>query len=92
MTWVKHIYKIVCKTYGSLRTPYRFKKFLSENSKKALCESLVLSHFNYCYCLFPSLTKSPVDKTPKVQNPCERFIYNLRKLYGDHISPFFKLN
>ena len=58
--------------------------------KKSLCESLVLSHFNYCDCLFPSLTKSLVDKIQKVQNACVRFIYNLRKYDRDHISPFLK--
>ena len=90
MSWVKHVNKIVCNAYNSLRTLYRFKRFLSENAKKSLCESLVLSHFNYCDCLFPSLTKSLVDKIQKVQNACVRFIYNLRKYDRDHISPFLK--
>ena len=48
MTWVKHINKLVCHAYGSLRSLYRFKRFLSEATKKSLCESLVLSNFNYC--------------------------------------------
>ena len=90
MSWVKHVNKIVCNAYNSLRTLYRFKRFLSENAKKSLCESLVLSHFNYCDCLFPSLTKSLIEKIQKVQNSCVRFIYNLRKYDRDHISPFLK--
>ena len=90
MSWVKHINKTVCKAYNSLRTLYRFKRFLSEGAKKSLCESLVLSHFNYCDCLFPSLTKSLVEKIQKVQNSCVRFIYNLRKYDRDHISPLLQ--
>ena len=93
MSWVKHINKTVCKAYGSLRSLYRFKKFLSESSKKSLCETLVLSHFNYCDCLFPSLAKYLSEKIQKVQNACVRFIYNLRKYDRDHIRPFLiKLN
>ena len=87
MSWVKHVNKLICKAYGSLRTLYRFKRFLSESAKKSLCEALVLSHFNYCDCLFPSLNKSLVEKIQKVQNSCVRFIYNLRKYDRDHISP-----
>ena len=90
MTWVKHINKVVCRAYGSLRSLYRFKKLLSENAKKSLCESLVLSHFNYCDTVFPFINKSLEDKIQKVQNSCVRFISNLRKYdsYRDHISPY----
>ena len=88
MTWGKHINKTVGKAYGSLCSLYRFKRFLSENAKKSLCESLVLSHFNYCDCLFPILSKALNDKIQKVQNACVRFIFNLRKYDRDHIRPF----
>ena len=88
MTWIKHINKVVCQAYASLRSLYRFKRFLSENAKKSLCESLVLSHFNYCDCLFPSLNTALNDKIQKVQNACVRFIFNLRKYDRDHIRPY----
>ena len=88
MTWVKHINKIVCRAYCSLRPLYRFKRFLTEEAKKSLCESLVLSHFNYCDCLFPSLSQALNDKIQKVQNACVRFIFNLRKYDRDHIRPY----
>jgi ribonuclease P/MRP protein subunit RPP40 len=87
MSWVKHINKVVCKAYGSLRSLYRFKRFLSVTAKKSLCESLVLSHFNYCDTLFPFVSRALEEKIQKVQNSCVRFIYNLRKYDRDHISP-----
>ena len=87
MSWVKHT-NTVCKAYSSLRTLYRFKRFLSVSAKKSLCESLVLSHFNYCDGLFLNLTKVLFDKIQKVQNACVRFIYNLRKYDRDHIKPY----
>ena len=88
MSWVKHINKVVCRAYGSLRSLYRFKKLLSVNAKKSLCEALVLSHFNYCDTLFPFIHKALEDKIQKVQNSCVRFIFNLRKYDRDHISPY----
>ena len=87
MSWVKHINKVVCKAYGSLRSLYRFKRFLSENAKKSLCESLVLSHFNYCDTLFPFVSKALEEKIQQVQNSCVRFIFIFILYDRDHISP-----
>ena len=88
MTWIKHINKTVCRAYGSLRSLYRFKKFLSEESKKSLCESLVLSHFNYCDTVLLNMSNAFAVKVQKVQNACVRFIFNIRKFDGVHISPY----
>tara|TARA_B110000196_G_scaffold300609_1_gene294106 strand:- start:3 stop:1169 length:1167 start_codon:yes stop_codon:yes gene_type:complete len=88
MTWIKHVNKTICKAYGSLRSLYRFKKFLTEDSKKSLCDSLVLSHFDYCDSLMLNMSNAVATKIQKVQNACVRFIFNLRKFDREHISPY----
>ena len=88
MSWVRNINKTICKAYASLRALYRLKRFLSIESKTILCESLVLSHFNYCDYLFFNLTTVLCSKIQKVQNSCIRFIFNLRKYDRHHITPY----
>ena len=46
-TWSKHINLIVAKAYGKLRQAYRFKNFLTPEVKWNLCETYILSQFNY---------------------------------------------
>ena len=93
MCWVKHVNKSICRAYGALRSLYRFKHFLSEESKKSLCDSLVLSHFDYCDTILLNISNILSSKIQKVQNACVRFIYNFRKFDREHISPYLiKLN
>ncbi len=79
LSWRKHIELLVCKAYYKLKLLYRYKKFLSFDSKKYLCNSLILSHFNYCNVLFCNLSQNLKYQIQKVQNSCIRFIYNLKK-------------
>lgn len=54
-----------------------------------LCESLVLSNFNYCDYLYgPCLDQLEKDRIQKVQNNCLRLMFGLRKY--DHISYTFR--
>ena len=93
LSWVKHVNKIICRAYGALRSLYRFKNFLSEESKKSLCDSLVLSHFDYCDTVLLNISNILSSKIQKVQNACVRFIFNIRKFDREHISPYLvKLN
>lgn len=84
LSWTKHINLIVGKAYGKLKQVYRFKKFLSHESKIRICESYVLSHFNYCDVVYQNMSDFLKQKIQKVQNSCFRFIFGLRKY--DHIS------
>ena len=77
----------VCKAYGKLKQAYRFKKFLSLESKLNLTEAYVLSQFNYCDVVLQNMSSTLCTKIQKVQNNCMRFVYNLRKY--DHISQCF---
>ena len=79
LSWRKHINNITNSAYNNLRLLYRFKKFLSIDSKRTLCESLILSKFNYCDILFTNLSVQLQYRLQKVQNSCIRFIFQLRK-------------
>jgi exonuclease III len=88
MSWARHVNLSVAKAYGKLKNAWRFNKFLSEKSKFSICETYILSNFNYCDTILQNMTKLLQDKIQKVQNRCIRFIYGLRKY--DHISHFRK--
>lgn len=73
----------------SLRTLYPSRHFLNRKSKTILCESLVLSQFNYCDVVYgPCLTVSDANRIQSIQNSCIRLIYGIRKF--QHISRAFK--
>ena len=88
MSWVKHVNKIICRAYGARRSLYRLKNFLSAESKKTLCDSLVLSHFDYCDTVLLNISNVLAFKIQKLQNACVRFIFNFRKFDREHISPY----
>ena len=48
LSWTSHVNKMISTAYFKFRNVYRFKKFLSHESKVTICESYVLCHFNYC--------------------------------------------
>ena len=84
MDWDSEIDKSIRNGYMKLRQAYRFKNFLSKNSKKLIVQSYILSQFNYSSIILQNLTKFQMNKIQKFQNTCVRFIMNLRKY--DHIS------
>ena len=55
---------------------YRYKKFLNKDAKITLCDSIVLSQFNYCDVVYSNLDISLENKVQKIQNHCLRFIFN----------------
>lgn len=83
-----HINTLLSKAYGSLKLLYSSRFFIGRNLRKILCESLVLSHFNYCDVVYSNFIDS-VEKRriQRVQNSCCRFIFSLRRY--DHISHTF---
>jgi hypothetical protein len=62
---------------------------LCQKLKKQLCESLVLSHFNYCdYVYGPCLDISDKLRVQRIQNACCRYICGVRKF--EHITPHLR--
>nr|CAI5837296.1 unnamed protein product [Callosobruchus analis] len=76
----KHISLCVRNAIFRLKQLYSHKDYLSQNLKRVLCDSLVLSIFNYCDVVYgPCLTAATSQKIQRIQNVCLRFIYGIRK-------------
>lgn len=89
LKYTSHVNFMLSKAYCALKLLYASRHILGQNLKKTLCETLVLSHFNYCDVVYGfCLDSTDKNRIQKVQNSCIRFIYNLRKY--DHISHTFK--
>ena len=84
MFWTNHINTMVGKAYGRLKQAYKFKKFLSFESRLKLVETYVLSLFNYGDVLLLNISGRLSNKIQRVQNSCMRFVFGIRKF--DHIS------
>ena len=77
--------KIVKTSYYSLRNLYKSKHILNRQLRKQLCESLVLSHCNYCSFVYgPCLDAESKYRLQKIQNSCIILIFDLR--LSDHVS------
>lgn len=77
--------KVVQKSYISLRNLYKTKHVLNASLRRNLCESLVLSHTNYCNFVYgPCLDLQGKTRLQRIQNSCIRFVYGLRA--RDHVS------
>lgn len=83
------ISKYIKNSYINLKKLYPYKNILNQTIKKQLCDTLVLSHFDYCCSVYHgALDSFTAARIQKIQNACVRYIYSLRKY--DHISQ--KLN
>ena len=83
-SWSNHVNLITAKAYGKLRQAFRFKNFLSPQAKWNLCETYILSQFNYGDIILQGMNNQLIHKIQKMQNNCIRFSFGLRKY--DHIS------
>ena len=79
LSWRKHVNMCVSKAMGSFIKLVRFKRFLSEKSKKLLCDAVVLSQFNYCDVVFINMDNNLQHKIQKIQDICIKFIFNIKK-------------
>ena len=88
LSWTKHTSNSVKSAYYKLKLCYRQKNFLTTNAKIRICETYILSAFNYCDIVLQNMNEETKSRIQKIQNSCVRFIFNLRKY--DHISEHFK--
>ena len=93
LSWKKQVNLSVSKAVGNFLQFARYKHFLSQQSKITLCQSIVLSQFNYCDIIYSSMDAYLEKKIQKIQNMCLRFIFNIRKRNHntDYISLLNKL-
>ena len=90
LRFVDHVNSLLCKSYSTLKLLYSNKHVLSFNLRKMLCESLVLSVFNYADFVYgPCVDSITRNRIQKVQNTCCRLVFGLRKF--DRISDKLKI-
>uniref|UniRef100_A0A1Y1M988 Reverse transcriptase domain-containing protein n=1 Tax=Photinus pyralis TaxID=7054 RepID=A0A1Y1M988_PHOPY len=76
----QHITAISRRAFGNLKLIFNHRQSLSYHLKVLLCESLVLSNFNYCDSVYgPCLDRSDTDRIQKIQNSCLRLIFGVKK-------------
>lgn len=82
LSWKKQVNLGVSKAMGNFVCISRFKKFLNCEAKKILCESMVLSQFNFCDIIYLNIGIYLQNKIMKIQKLCLRFIFDIKKDYG----------
>lgn len=81
----EHVMRSIQRAYGALRLLYPHRSYIPTATKKVLCETLVLSQFNYCSPIYGfCLDQETHSRVQRVQNSCIRFIYGIRKY--EHVS------
>ena len=79
LSWTKHINLNISKAVGSFINLSRFKRFLNMKSKVLLCESIILSRFNYCDAVYLNIDMYLQKKIQKIQDMCCRFIFDKKR-------------
>jgi len=88
LTFTTNISKLCQKAYFSLKQLLPFKLLLDSGTKLLLCESLVLSHFNYCDIVYGPCTQADNQRLQKIQNICIRFITFVPRF--THVTPYIR--
>lgn len=75
-----HVNGLLKRAYVALKMLYPHRRYLSREVKVHLCDSLVLSHFDYCDNVYgPCLDAVDIRRIQKTQNSCLRFIYGIKR-------------
>lgn len=76
----EHVTKLIQGAFCKLKVLYSSKDILNKKLKLMLCDSLILSTFNFCDVVYGSCLDSvDIRRIQKVQNACLRFIYGIRR-------------
>lgn len=74
----EHVLNTVHNCFYKLKLLYNIRQFISVDLRVKLCESLILSKFNYCDTVFgPCLLKKTQKFIQRVQNACARFCFHI---------------
>lgn len=89
LNFIPHISEVCRKCFCSFKQISGFRNILGKDVKLLLCESLVISHVNYCdYVYGPCLNLSEKNKLQKIQNICIRFVTNTS--FYEHVTPHIR--
>lgn len=90
LSWNKQVNKNVGCAISKFKEFSNCKRMLNFEAKKTLCESMVLSQFNYADVVIMNMNKVSQYKIQKIQNLCIRFIFNCKKNKVTSISDLRK--
>ena len=79
LSWNKQVNICIGRAISRFKEFANCKRILNFESKKTLCESMVLSQFNYADIVYMNMCKLTQYKIQKIQNMCIRFVYNYKK-------------
>lgn len=78
-----HINNCLRTAYANLKAIYNNRHYLNPKIKTILCESLVLSRFNFCDSVYgPCLDASDKRRIQVIQNSCLRLIFGIRRRHS----------
>lgn len=87
----EHINNKVKTAFFRLKTLYKIRPYIKTDLRIILCDSLVLSQFNYCSLIYgPRLNANLERAIQRVQNACIRFCFNVPK--RQFITPYLNKN
>lgn len=85
--FVSHVNSLIRKSHCLLKSFYANRHCLNEKSKIMLCDSIILSMFNYCDVVYgPCLDLKISSRIQQIQNACVRFIFGLKR--RDHVTRY----
>nr|CAI5825626.1 unnamed protein product [Callosobruchus analis] len=86
LSFTAHVNGFIKKAYGKIKSLYRFKCILSTETKLKICDSLIISTFDYIDVVYgPSLNSQNTRRLQVVQYVCMRFATKTKQ--KEHITP-----
>ena len=76
VAWTEHVNEVTSSWYRVLATLRKIKNMTSQQTKKSLVQSLVLSKLNFNDSVIYPLPKFPQERVQRVQNAAAGFILN----------------
>ena len=90
LSWRRHVNIMIGRAISKFKDLSRFKRFLDEEPKKLLCDSLILSQFSFGDIVYMNIDMYLQKKVQKIQNLCLKFIFNIKKQQHWHSSELLK--
>lgn len=84
LSWRRQVNIVIGRAMSNFLQINRLQNFLTSESKINLCQTIVLSHFEYCNNVYLNLGKNLQNRIQKMQNICIRFIFNVKR--RDHCN------
>lgn len=86
LTFERHVMDVVKNCFFRLKVLYQFRRYVSVDVRKRLCDALIMSKINYCINVYgPCLLCKTQNMLQRVQNACARYCFPI--LPRSHVTP-----